>query len=454
MARLAWFSPLPPTRSGIAQYSCELLPALALSHHIDTFVDGPVDGPRISDDRIRVYDAHDFIWKHHLDAYDLFVYQLGNAPCHDYIWPYLFRYPGLVVLHDGQLHHARARLLLQQKRHDDYRREFSFNHPHADVDVPELGAEGLLGSMTYFWPMLRTVIESSRLIVVHNTWLADRLREEHPDARVHVVEMGVRGSQAQPDGRERIRASHRIPDDAVVFMSLGKITPEKRIREAVLALAALHESFPSVHLVLAGETVDHYDALADARKLHVERNVSSAGFIDDTEIDDYLAAADVCLCMRWPTSRETSASWLRSLAAGRPTITTDLIHMTDIPTLDPRDGALLGGSEPVGFSVDIVDEKHSLGLAMRRLAEDPRLRVDLGKNARKLWDRRFRLAEMVAAYREVIDLALTAPPSRPGTGSSLPSHLLTHGTEYASRLLADAGLPASSADGIWTPKAD
>ena len=39
------------------------------------------------------------------------------------------------------------------------------------------------------------------------------------------------------------------------------------------------------------------------------------------------AAADICACLRWPTNRETSASWLRCLAAGRPTIVTDLAHL-------------------------------------------------------------------------------------------------------------------------------
>jgi hypothetical protein len=44
-----------------------------------------------------------------LGQYDLCVYQTGNSRTHEFIWPYLFRWPGLVVLHDARLHHARAR---------------------------------------------------------------------------------------------------------------------------------------------------------------------------------------------------------------------------------------------------------------------------------------------------------------------------------------------------------
>ena len=68
------------------------------------------------------------------------------------MWPYVFRYPGLVVLHDGQLHFTRARLLLQQKRYSDYRAEFKFNHPEARPGLADLEISGLLGSLHYFWP--------------------------------------------------------------------------------------------------------------------------------------------------------------------------------------------------------------------------------------------------------------------------------------------------------------
>ena len=117
--RLAWFSPLPPARSGVASYTAELVPLLRHELAIDCFPESR---------------AHDFIWQHRRAPYDLVVYQLGNAPFHDYMWPYLVAYPGLVVLHDPRLHHARARLLLSQKRFDSYRHEFWFDHPDATRD--------------------------------------------------------------------------------------------------------------------------------------------------------------------------------------------------------------------------------------------------------------------------------------------------------------------------------
>jgi glycosyltransferase involved in cell wall biosynthesis len=457
MPRLAWFTPLPPTRSGIAKYSAELLPNLSHSHQIDLFVDGRPEACLAHSADSPVFEAHDFVWKHHVQPYDLIVYQLGNAPCHDYMWAYLLRYPGLVVLHDGQLHHARGRLLLQRwlPRQDDYREEFWFNHPEARKDLAELGVIGVLGASTNLWPMLRAVVVTSRRVLVHNEWLAQQIAEAHPGAAVTVVEMGVPASAPAPGARQRIRARHGIADDTVIFTAFGGITPEKRIRQAMQALTVLEGATPGACLLLAGNPVDYYDAARDAETIGVPPRVVSAGYIADEEMDDYLAASDVCLCMRWPTSRETSASWLRCLAAGRPTVSTDLVHTGDIPTLDPRTwsvlskGATVGKdydtatvAKPVGISIDILDEDHSLRLAIRRLGTDEKLRAVLGRNARELWQRRFQLDTMAAAYEDAIAEALNSPEPDSAVRMKLPSHLRATGIEHAKMLFEDIAGPS------------
>ncbi len=450
MPRLAWFAPLPPARSGIARYNWELLPSVAASHRIDVFVDGPPESFRSPDDRIGVFSASDFLWKNREQPYDLIVYQLGNAPCHDYMWSYLVRYPGLVVLHDGQLHHARGRMLLQrwEPRQDDYRREFWYNQPDVRRQVAELGVVGLLGSMTYFWPMVRIAVEASRYVLVHNEWLAGQLMDAHPQVPVQLVEMGVPAAQPRADARARIRARYGIPDEVVVLTSFGKMTPEERVREALRAFTALPDLHQRVRFLLAGETVDYYDMVREAASLGIASQVSVAGYVADDEIDDYLAASDVCLCMRWPSSRETSASWLRCLAAGKPTISTDLVHTIDVPTMDPRNWSVLAGlnrtaveGEPmldtraVGVSIDILDEIHSLKLAMRRLATDAPLRSSLGSNARALWASRFRLESMAAGYASTIENALRASIPETGSRAEWPEHLRSTGAEYAEEVV-------------------
>ena len=131
--RIAWFSPLPPNRSGIAAYSAELLARLRAARHRGVRRRQRRAGRRRPDvppsPGVAIRGAHDFPWRHARRPYDVVVYHVGNDVCHDYLWPYLVRYPGLVVLHDAQLHQARAQGLIRQHREDDYRAEFAYCYP-------------------------------------------------------------------------------------------------------------------------------------------------------------------------------------------------------------------------------------------------------------------------------------------------------------------------------------
>ena len=145
--RVAIFSPLPPQRSGIAHYTAELLPLLSGEHEIDLYTDCVQPHSPVVPS-VNIFDAHDFVWRRKRTPYERVIYQLGNATCHDYMWPYLAHYPGHIVLHDGHVHHSRARSLLSQKRYDAYRAEFALSHSDCPTDVAELGVQGLLGNLT------------------------------------------------------------------------------------------------------------------------------------------------------------------------------------------------------------------------------------------------------------------------------------------------------------------
>ena len=445
--RLACFTPLPPERSGIASYATELLPALARRHAIDVYSSEFRSAAAF--DGVDTFCAHDFVARHQQQRYDLVVYQLGNARYHDYMWAYLARYPGLVVLHDAQLHQSRANALIVRGHRDRFRTEFAFDHPDAPPEARELGAEGLLGGLVYLWPMLRLPVESARLVAVHNAWLADRLRRDYPDAAVESIRMGVGDplAGATDPGETRARGRKRLglAPGEVAFGAFGGVTPEKRVPQILRALAAIRDAVSTARLVLVGPEADHYDVRRDAAEAGVADRVTFAGYVDDAALDECLAAVDVCLCLRWPSGYETSASWLRCLAAGKPTVVTDLPHLADVPALfDPGNGTPPPpgtGSDaeaaPVTVAVDILDEDRSLPAAMRSLGSDAGLRRRLGERARAWWRAHHRIDLMAEDYERVIE---TAAARR---ASPLPGELLPDSSEHARALLApfDVNLP-------------
>ena len=87
--RLDYFSPLPPERSGISEYSALLLPALQRRFDVEVAARG----------RAAVGDVC--------------LYHVGNNPdAHAWIVEALRRRPGVVVLHDFVLHHLVAGMTL------------------------------------------------------------------------------------------------------------------------------------------------------------------------------------------------------------------------------------------------------------------------------------------------------------------------------------------------------
>jgi glycosyltransferase involved in cell wall biosynthesis len=445
--RLAWITPLPPVASGVAHYSMDALPAVLAAHAVDVFVASDAELSFAHARQLPAHSVFDFAWMHHTAPYDLVVYQLGNAGCHDFMWPYLFQYPGLVVLHDAHLHHARAAFLLGRRRSADYAAELVFNHPELAEERAAIAVGGFWGAIYYFWPMLRTVVLSARRVAVHNPLVSADLHQSF-GAVVDVIRLGVADPLAGECGRYRglVRARTRarlgISPDAFVVLAYGGVTPEKRIGPAIRAVAATRHHHQDVRLLLVGASPDGYDPLAEARAAGIADRVATTGYVSEEDLPACLVASDAALCLRWPTARETSAAWVQCIAAGLPTVLTDLAHLVHIPTLEPlewtvrhieTDGRTV---TPVAISVDLSDEHGQLARALHRLMADAPLRARLGSAARAYYERHHTILHMGDDYLRVIDAAASAPAPQ----VVLPAHLRPDPLQLAKSLAGGMGI--------------
>lgn len=438
--RVAWFSPLPPSQSGIAAYSWEGVGALAArGWSIDLFAPALPDQP--CPPGVSAYRAVEFVWRHRRHPYDLPVYQLGNSSAHDFQWGYLFHYPGLLVLHDAQVHQARARLLLERwkPRLADYLEELAANHPGIRTDIGHLVAAGYGGTLYSRWPMTRLVIERSRLTAVHAPLLAAQLAKDHPQAVIRPLRHGLIDSRPASmnltAASATIRARHGIPAEAIVLGAFGGLTPEKRLPAILAATAQLTSTTAPVHLLLAGRTFDHYD-IAEAIRAHgLTARAHLVGYIDDDEIPGYLAATDVCLCLRWPSNGETSGFWTRAIGAGRPVVMTTLHVHADVPLTEitSHDAP---ATDAIGFRIDLLAESDELPRALEALVRDASLRQRMGIAARRYWETHHSVDLMADDYERL----LTEAAALGGGDVSLPAHLTATGEELARALMRESGL--------------
>ena len=117
--KLAVFTPLNPARSGIADYSEALLPHLARLLELEVFIDGCEPSAWASSAGIRVRDHREF----RAEDFGAVLYHLGNNPDHTYIYDAAVKHPGIVVLHEFNLHHLLADVTIRRDDWKGYMRE-------------------------------------------------------------------------------------------------------------------------------------------------------------------------------------------------------------------------------------------------------------------------------------------------------------------------------------------
>jgi glycosyltransferase involved in cell wall biosynthesis len=234
-----------------------------------------------------------------------------------------------------------------------------------------------------------------------------------------------------------VRPRYGIEPDTVVFGCFGGLTPEKRVAPILAAFDAIRHRLPPSVLLLGGEAPSYYDLRGDIARYDLDRLVRVTGYVDDEDdLTSLIAASDITLNLRWPTARELSGPWLRSLAAGRCSIVSALPHLAGIPLISAGSWTPAAPAS-IAVAVDLAEEADQLPKAMTRLATDRPLREQIGSDARAYWQREHSYDLMVEDYRRLLPLAASLPTPRPRQ----PRHLINDGSALAAQLLAPLGVP-------------
>ena len=305
--KVAYFSPLPPERTGISDYSALLLPELRKRLNVAVVRRGD-RAPR--------------------DA-DIAVYQVGNnAEFHGWIVDELRRRSGVVVLHEFVLHHLVAGLTLARKDVTGYLRAME---REAGV-VGRLLALGVVdGCVPPLWstrpedfPLAGEVLElaAEHGVIVHSRHVHDRVRSEGFRGPVWRIPMPVwPAPSAQP---ARVQGTP-------VIGSFGFLNANKRIPQLLDAFALVRARHPNARLLLVGP---------EAPGLHLEDRIAHAGlgdaverhgYVDEDRFWSLLAVCDVCVSLRWPTMGETSAGVVRMLSLAKPIVVSDVDAFREFP---------------------------------------------------------------------------------------------------------------------------
>jgi glycosyltransferase involved in cell wall biosynthesis len=302
---VGFYAPLPPARSGVADYAAALL--AELRRHGSVAV-----APR---------------------ECDVALYHLGNNALHAGIYERALERPGVVALHDAVLHH----FLLGYLGEARYVEEFVYNYGEWHRPLARELWRGRAGSgadARYFqFPMLRRVVARARAIVVHNPEAA-RIAAAACNGSCQIVEIPHLFQPPAPPPAEsqaqRYRQRLGVAPGAYLFGVFGYLRESKRLPVALETFARLHREQPGVALLVAGEFVST-DLERAVGPLLLAPGVIRRPRLSDREFWLAAASVDACINLRYPAAGETSGIAIRLMGLGKPTLVTDSPECAGFP---------------------------------------------------------------------------------------------------------------------------
>jgi glycosyltransferase involved in cell wall biosynthesis len=367
--KVAWFSPQPPERSGIADYAALVLPAIGERIEVQVVRRGTKRPPR---------------------GVDLPVYHIGNDPeAHGWIFDALRRSPGLVVLHDFVLHHLVSGTTLArgdvQGYLDALERDGGLVARLLGYAVMEKRIPPLWESRAVDYPLAHEVLDRASALVVHSRYVADRARRAGFRGQIHQVPHAAWPAPAVE--AEPVAGSP-------VFAAFGNLNQSKRVPQLLEAFARVRATHPDARLLLVGVPSPGFDVERRLQRLGLDGSgVERTGYVDESRLWRLMAAADVHVNLRSPTMGETSGTAVRALSLGRPLVVSDVGWFAELP-------------DAVALKVPVDEhEVETLVAALRLLADEPAVRTEMGAAARTLAAGPHDVDRVAEAYVAAFELA-------------------------------------------------
>jgi glycosyltransferase involved in cell wall biosynthesis len=363
--KLAIWSPLPPSPSGIADYVAETLPALSERHQVEVVTEDPAVDPRWSS-LVPVRRPGEET------PADLDVYHVGNSPAHAYVYRAALARPGVAVLHDWNLHYLLLGETVERGDTEPYLREMRRAYGATGTLVARQVSRALGGEMLpALFPLNDRILESSLGVVALSRRVAEQAARRLPDRPVLHLPHHV----ALPGGplptRAEARAALGLPQDALIVTAPGLATAAKRLETAVRILPRLRAQVPSVKLVIAGGVDPKLPLMAWIARAGVVDAVTVTGRLELGDFIRHLVAADVVLALRFPSFGEMSGALVRAMGVGRPVLVT-----AGTPPAEEMPPGTVAPVDPGRH-----EEAELLGI-LTRLLDDEALRETVGALAR------------------------------------------------------------------------
>jgi glycosyltransferase involved in cell wall biosynthesis len=396
--RIAVFTPLPPCRSGVADYNAAFLPYVARHFDIDVFVDHDEVGDASAGTGFALYPHREFEGR--ASGYDAIVYDVGASEFHAYMLDYVARYPGVVVLHDAYLGGLYGYLEFHLGQPGRFGREMLHSHgPRARRYLaPSTRSADPVRDAMIDLPATRTVLQSAIGIVSHSPFNRDVANCNYPEglaAPYRIVPQMVRVAEiAGDDERGPLRATLDFAADDFLVCTFGHVVWTKC---GDLLLDAFGRSMlgrsPHARLVYVGELAT--DAFGDGLRRAIASHpfaerIHVTGYLDEPAYASYLKIADLAVQLRTHSRGGTPKGVLDCLAHGVGVVVNNDASYTDYP-------------DDVVIKVPAEPSANALIHVFDDIAHDPALLKDVARRGRDYVQREHAPETVAARYAATLE---------------------------------------------------
>jgi glycosyltransferase involved in cell wall biosynthesis len=293
--KVAYYAPLPPARTGVADYAAALLAALRRHGTVEP----------------------------HARRGDVALYQLGNNQLHGEIYRRALDQPGVVVLHDAVLHHFFLGALGRAAYIDEFVYNYGEWHRPLAEDLWRARAHSGFDRRYFDYPMLKRIAERSRAVVVHNPAAARMVREHAPGATVVEIPHLFAPPELPPGWDViRMRQGLGVSTHEFFFGVFGYLRESKRLFAVLRAFGRLRQVRPDTRLLIAGPFVSS-DLARAATPLLNAPGIVRLPYLAERDFWRAALAVDACINLRYPAAGETSGIAIRLMGVAKPVLLTD-----------------------------------------------------------------------------------------------------------------------------------
>jgi glycosyltransferase involved in cell wall biosynthesis len=330
--KINWFSPLLPAKSDIAHYTSRILNHFEKNIELILWSDEnnwSIDLEKKAN--IRWYDPNSLSLSE-INQADINIYNIGNnALFHGSIWKVSQKYPGIVILHDINLHYLFTSLFphylesgVDQEAYKNLMVQFHGAMCHQDLE--QFFHHQLdWGTMAERYPLTYAGLNQALGVIVHNQEAFKFLKQTQ---RLPVLYIPLPYPEQPIYSVSRKNQKRTHPYKLIIFGHLGGT--HRRVQVFLEAFANFSEKF-SFHLDIYGEIWDKEYISNLIKDFGLENLVTLHGFVEEPKLDAALAQADLVINLRYPTGGEASGSQLRIWSHALPTLVTQIGWYANLP---------------------------------------------------------------------------------------------------------------------------